>query len=121
MSVVSVPSSPPVTTATAAISELEMLRRKLELAEAAAEAAEAAAEAAEAAAERANAEAAKARAEKAATNECAICMDASCDVALVPCGHVCCCEGCARQLKECPSCRVDVEGTSRVYLACLIP
>ena len=86
-----------------------MLRRKLELAEAAAE--------------RANAEAAKqkARAEKAATNECAICMDASCDVALVPCGHVCCCEGCAGQLKQCPSCRVDVEGTSRVYLACLIP
>ena len=131
MPAVAVPSfPPPTTTVTAAMSELEILRLELAMARtenakavAEAERAKARADKAQVLAEQAQvlSEARVAKAEKAVANECSVCMAASCDVAIVPCGHVCCCEGCAEKLKECPQCRVAVEGRQRVYLACLMP
>ncbi|CAC9455254.1 hypothetical protein, unknown function [Leishmania infantum JPCM5] len=36
---------------------------------------------------------------------CVICCARHIDVALTPCGHVCCCHFCAKRLRECPVCR----------------
>ncbi|CAM41865.1 hypothetical protein, unknown function [Leishmania braziliensis MHOM/BR/75/M2904] len=36
---------------------------------------------------------------------CVICCSRHIDVALTPCGHVCCCRFCAKRLRECPVCR----------------
>ena len=133
--------------ATAAIRELELLRRMLaesQMAQAKAEA-EAEAERAEKEAERAEKEAEKVKAEqallyaelvqaeaerakqhhadtldarlKATLSECIICMDATSDTVLDPCMHLCCCSGCAKQLQECPQCREPVEYRKRVYVS----
>ena len=40
---------------------------------------------------------------------CAICLDASCSVVMLDCGHLCACEGCGRGLKECVVCRQKVD------------
>ena len=40
---------------------------------------------------------------------CVICCARHIDVALTPCGHVCCCRFCAKRLKECPVCRAAVQ------------
>ncbi len=48
--------------------------------------------------------------------ECKVCLSTPAKVAFVPCGHVCCCEGCARQLNECPLCRAAIQRRMTVYL-----
>ncbi|GET86380.1 hypothetical protein, unknown function [Leishmania tarentolae] len=40
---------------------------------------------------------------------CVICCARHIDVALTPCGHVCCCHFCAKRLRECPVCRSAVQ------------
>lgn len=40
---------------------------------------------------------------------CVICCARNIDVALTPCGHVCCCQFCAKRLQECPVCRTEVQ------------
>jgi hypothetical protein len=40
---------------------------------------------------------------------CVICCARHIDVALTPCGHVCCCRFCAKRLRECPVCRAAVQ------------
>lgn len=40
---------------------------------------------------------------------CVICCARHIDVALTPCGHVCCCHFCARRLHECPVCRSAIQ------------
>ena len=52
---------------------------------------------------------------------CVVCMDAPKHCVMVPCGHQCVCEACAKQLTQatsptCPMCRADVRETIRVYL-----
>mmetsp|Transcript_19754 Transcript_19754/g.34710 ORF Transcript_19754/g.34710 Transcript_19754/m.34710 type:complete len:867 (-) Transcript_19754:278-2878(-) len=56
---------------------------------------------------------------RARERECKICMGGEADAALVPCGHLVACEGCARRLEGglCPICRRGVVGVQRVYLA----
>ncbi|GBP12078.1 E3 ubiquitin-protein ligase LRSAM1 [Eumeta japonica] len=50
-------------------------------------------------------------------SECVICMDAKCEVVLVPCGHMCCCYICSEKgLLNCPMCRVDIEKRIRVMI-----
>lgn len=39
---------------------------------------------------------------------CSICLDRSCEVVLLECGHSCSCEDCAKGLKECVVCRQKV-------------
>jgi len=46
---------------------------------------------------------------------CVVCQDAGRSIALVPCGHVCCCGACAPALSTCPMCRADVDGRVRLY------
>ena len=50
-----------------------------------------------------------------ADNTCVICMDAPLEVVLIPCGHMCICESCSRQIVVCPMCRKTVEDTVKVF------
>ncbi|KAK3758802.1 hypothetical protein RRG08_030613 [Elysia crispata] len=52
-------------------------------------------------------------------SECAICLDKESSVIFLPCGHVCCCAECARQVKECPLCRAPI--TAKVKLTLPAP
>jgi len=52
-----------------------------------------------------------------ASDKCTICMDRTATIAMVPCGHLCCCEQCSRGLASCPICRAPVTKTQVIYLA----
>lgn len=41
-------------------------------------------------------------------NECVICMDEESIITFLPCGHLCCCIGCAVSTDRCPLCRSDI-------------
>lgn len=62
-------------------------------------------------------------AEQRSNSECVVCLDRPSVVAFLPCGHTCTCETCARAIQgapgnvpTCPVCRLQVEGTQRIYL-----
>jgi len=46
--------------------------------------------------------------------ECKICMEKLNRVMLIPCGH-CFCLDCAKNIKQCPICRSNVEGINNIY------
>lgn len=52
------------------------------------------------------------------TTECVICMDHTCEVIFVPCGHFCCCVSCSSSsaILECPMCRATIERKIKVHL-----
>ncbi|CAL7936087.1 unnamed protein product [Xylocopa violacea] len=44
------------------------------------------------------------------TAECVICLDLQCEVIFLPCGHLCCCSGCANMVSSgCPMCRSAID------------
>lgn len=47
---------------------------------------------------------------------CVVCMDAPLEVAIIPCGHVCACTRCAKQVTHCPMCRKKKRNTMKVFL-----
>ena len=54
---------------------------------------------------------------------CAVCREASPEMLLIPCNHVCLCPHCAgafhnRNIQLCPVCRASVEKVTRVYISC---
>mmetsp|Transcript_8619 Transcript_8619/g.15254 ORF Transcript_8619/g.15254 Transcript_8619/m.15254 type:complete len:109 (-) Transcript_8619:119-445(-) len=54
--------------------------------------------------------------------ECCICLDEDKDAVFIPCGHVCCCESCAKQIQgssehRCPICRGNVAQVVKCTLA----
>uniref|UniRef100_K1RQ86 Baculoviral IAP repeat-containing protein 2 n=1 Tax=Magallana gigas TaxID=29159 RepID=K1RQ86_MAGGI len=48
---------------------------------------------------------------------CKICMEKDAFIAMLPCGHLCCCTDCAPAMRKCPICRQFVKGTVRTWLA----
>ena len=57
------------------------------------------------------------------STECLVCLNASVNAVLVPCGHLCLCVACANLLQSntktafsCPLCRMQVANIHRVYL-----
>ncbi len=48
---------------------------------------------------------------------CVVCQDAKKVVALIPCGHVCLCEGCEHDLQKrrCPMCNKDYTNKFKVF------
>jgi len=48
---------------------------------------------------------------------CKICMDHETNTVLLPCGHLSCCESCAKSLSNCPICRNVIRGTVKTFLA----
>ncbi|XP_048765604.2 putative inhibitor of apoptosis [Ostrea edulis] len=47
---------------------------------------------------------------------CKICMEKDASIAMLPCGHLCCCADCAPAMRKCPICRQFVKGTVRTWL-----
>ncbi|XP_052710748.1 baculoviral IAP repeat-containing protein 7-like [Crassostrea angulata] len=47
---------------------------------------------------------------------CKICMEKDASIAMLPCGHLCCCTDCAPAMRKCPICRQFVKGTVRAWL-----
>jgi len=56
-------------------------------------------------------------ASKSGSEKCSVCMDKAATVAMVPCGHLCCCSKCATGLTSCPVCRAPVTKTQVIYMA----
>jgi hypothetical protein len=50
-----------------------------------------------------------------APEECVICLDSVVTHLVTPCGHYCLCEGCSKNLRQCPVCRGDAESVVRVF------
>jgi len=48
---------------------------------------------------------------------CAVCMEKPATIAMVPCGHLCCCADCSQRLETCPVCRAPVVKTQVIYMA----
>jgi len=40
--------------------------------------------------------------------ECVVCMERKCDIIFLPCGHLCACSLCDRDLTQCPLCRAAI-------------
>ena len=47
--------------------------------------------------------------------ECCICMDKRRSIVFLPCGHVCVCNTCAKDLIQCPLCRVQIQQKIIIY------
>ena len=45
---------------------------------------------------------------------CQVCYEQEMDSLFYTCGHVCACEGCAKQLESCPVCRERVRGVAKI-------
>ena len=48
---------------------------------------------------------------------CSICIDAPQELAVVPCGHLCMCIACSKDVTACPICRVEIQSTLRIFSA----
>ncbi|XP_039417788.1 E3 ubiquitin-protein ligase LRSAM1 isoform X4 [Corvus cornix cornix] len=48
-------------------------------------------------------------------SECVVCMEQEPQTIFLPCGHVCCCQGCCERLHSCPLCRRDVAQRIRIF------
>jgi len=49
-------------------------------------------------------------------DECVICQERKKSIAIIPCGHYCCCEKCVTQLSGlCPVCRTVFNTTCRIF------
>lgn len=46
--------------------------------------------------------------------ECVVCMEESCKIIFLPCGHLCCCSNCHEALQMCPMCRSAIERRIKV-------
>lgn len=59
----------------------------------------------------------KKKKQKANSEQCVICLDASADFLVVPCGHQCGCQACLNNIRDrkCPICRNILSGIVRVF------
>ncbi|OXB66493.1 hypothetical protein ASZ78_011608 [Callipepla squamata] len=48
-------------------------------------------------------------------SECVVCMEQEAQTIFLPCGHVCCCQTCCKQLQSCPLCRKDIAQHIRIF------
>lgn len=48
---------------------------------------------------------------------CVVCMNRAARIAMLPCGHLCCCDDCARDMTQCPVCRTPIQKTQRIFSA----
>jgi hypothetical protein len=47
---------------------------------------------------------------------CVICLSVEKNTVLVPCGHYCCCQGCASNVNACPVCRKPIQFRQKVFV-----
>ena len=43
-------------------------------------------------------------------NTCKVCLTESSDRVFQPCGHLSCCSTCTKRLRDCPICRLPIDG-----------
>jgi hypothetical protein len=48
-------------------------------------------------------------------DECKVCFVGTLDCVLVPCGHICVCFECSKNMEMCPMCRAEVKSVLRTY------
>ncbi|NXB43661.1 LRSM1 ligase, partial [Leucopsar rothschildi] len=48
-------------------------------------------------------------------SECVVCMEQEPQMIFLPCGHVCCCQGCCERLHSCPLCRRAIAQRIRIF------
>ena len=48
---------------------------------------------------------------------CKICMDKYVSITFLPCGHLVCCEDCAKNMRKCPICRKRIKGQVRTFMS----
>ena len=48
--------------------------------------------------------------------KCVICLENNKCYVFMPCKHACCCEECAKNLKQCPICRKNIESSFKIFL-----
>ena len=48
--------------------------------------------------------------------KCVICLENNKCYIFMPCKHVCCCEGCSKNIKQCPMCRKNIESGFKIFL-----
>jgi hypothetical protein len=49
-------------------------------------------------------------------DDCIFCMSAKKNIVFIPCGHLCVCEGCSVNIKQCPMCRNKCTEKQKVFL-----
>lgn len=47
--------------------------------------------------------------------KCVVCLEANKSYLFLPCKHACCCEACAKFLKQCPICRKNIESSFKIF------
>ena len=50
------------------------------------------------------------------SKKCVICLEEDKCILLMPCKHVCCCEGCSNDVNKCPICRNKIESKIKIFL-----
>eukprot|EP01118_Nematostelium_gracile_P008530 TRINITY_DN2829_c0_g1_i1.p1 TRINITY_DN2829_c0_g1~~TRINITY_DN2829_c0_g1_i1.p1 ORF type:complete len:328 (+),score=82.14 TRINITY_DN2829_c0_g1_i1:74-1057(+) len=48
---------------------------------------------------------------------CDVCMEEKKCMVFIPCGHVCCCENCSQDVKDCPICRQKIAQKFKVFVS----
>lgn len=48
---------------------------------------------------------------------CEVCLDDNKCMVFVPCGHICCCEGCAAGVNSCPMCRIAIVQKFKIFVS----
>ena len=48
-------------------------------------------------------------------NDCTICMEKPINSVIIPCGHLCCCYKCGKELASCPICRANIEKIVKTF------
>lgn len=49
-------------------------------------------------------------------NNCVVCFIKAKNIAFIPCGHICSCDYCYKNIKSCPICRGTIDSTVKVYI-----
>lgn len=49
-------------------------------------------------------------------NECKVCLSYAARIAFMPCGHLCCCSDCSKNLTKCPVCRHNIVHRMVIYM-----
>jgi hypothetical protein len=53
--------------------------------------------------------------QNAKSSECCVCMDAEANIVFIPCGHLCSCQECSKEISFCPICRTGITMTQITY------
>jgi len=50
-------------------------------------------------------------------SKCSICIENTCSIAFIPCGHVSTCSSCCKKITECPICRTKITRKQQLFFS----